>query len=185
MKIEEINKQIETCVYCPFQEYKFNRSKELGFGKPNKIMFIGSSPSMSSNKSQGHSSFDSFFNKLLLKVEITPEDYYFTNLCKTSIPANATLTEDQVKHCMSHLQKEILAVNPQIIVLLGRQVRSAFMLNWPENISVKIFKSKDARLKTVVYTLQHPGYLKYKPEDEEKYLLSLRKIFKYYKQQLF
>lgn len=185
MTLEEINNQIETCVYCPFLEYKFNQKKELGFGKQYKIMFIGICPSLSSNRSPGYSSFDKFFNELLLKVEITKEDYYFTNLCKTTIPANVVLNDEQVKHCMSHLTKEIFEVRPQLIVLLGRQVRSAFGINWPESFSSKVFRSGDNKHKTYIYTLQHPGYLKYKPEEELKYLVSLRKIFRIYKQQLF
>lgn len=185
MQIELVNQQVKTCVYCPFQEYNYNKNKELGFGRSHRIMFVGLCPSVSSNKSQGFSSFDIYLSKLLVKVEITEEDYYFTNLCKTSIPHDVILSEEQVKHCLAHLVKEIIAIKPQIIVLFGKQTRDAFDINWPETVVKRIFSANGEKHKTVLYTLQHPGFLKYKPEEEERYLMNLRKIFKVYQKQLF
>lgn len=185
MKLEEVNKQIQACNYCPFLEYKYNSAKEYGHGHCNKIMFVGNSPSVLSNKRNKFSSFDIYFSKLLAKVELTSKDYYFTNLCKTSIPPGVILTEDQVKHCLSHLNKEIIAVKPQIVVLLGKQVRDAFNINWPGSVNVKIVSAAGEKHKTVFYTLPHPGFLKYFPDEEERYLQNLKKIFKVYKRPLF
>ena len=169
--------KIQDCKYCPFQEFDFNKSKELGFGNKYRIMFVGSSPAISSNKSCGKSKFDLFFNNLLSKVDISKRDYYFTNLCKTSIPKNLKLTEEQVQHCLSHLKEEIKEVKPQIIVLLGSICRDAFWIRYPD----KVYNMKIGSLKIKVYPIAHPGFLHYEPAEEKSYLKKLTKIHKYYK----
>lgn len=180
-EIDVINDEIETCRFCPFQEYKFNPTKELGFGPHYRIMFVGSSPAVTSNKSEGESKFDYFFRKLLLKVGITQEDFYFTNLVKTSVPnGHDFLDENDSKHCMSHLIKEITIVKPQVIVLLGKMTREAFKIRYPETLVSKKFKSRYGSIKTKVFSLSHPGVLHYHPEQEAKYLKTLKKVLTNY-----
>ncbi len=176
-----LEKEILDCKFCPFLEYEFNKTKELGFGQKNRIMFVGSSPAVTSNKSKGESRFDYFFEALMQKVDITKKDYYFTNLVKTSIPAKVVLTEEQAKHCFSHLLKEILEVKPQLIVLLGKVPRDAFGILYPNKIVMKKFNSKTYTHKAIVYAAAHPGMLHYKPDLEANYLKNLKIGLKYYK----
>lgn len=180
-ELDALNDEVLKCRFCPFQEYKFNETKELGFGPRYRIMFVGSSPAVTSNKSAGESKFDYFFKKLLLKVGITQEDFYFTNLSKTSVPSTHDfLTEDESKHCMSHLIKEITIVKPQIIVLLGKMTREAFKIRYPEKLVTKRFKSRRGSIKTKVFSISHPGVLHYHPELETKYLKTLKKALTNY-----
>lgn len=185
MKLEDLNKQILECNYCPYQEFDFNETKELGFGKANKILFIGVSPAVSSNKTQGNSKFDLFFQNLLSKINIKAEDYYFTNLVKTSIPRGMNPGTDEVRHCMSHLKKEILIVNPQIIIPLGSLTREAFEIRWPNKLLSKFISIGDLRKKFKVFPIAHPGSLHYHPEQEEAYLKTLKKATSFYSPTLF
>jgi len=177
----EREQEIVDCKFCPFQEYTYNKTKELGFGNKYRIMFVGSSPSVTSNKSQGKSRFDFYLRDLLRKVDIEESDYYFTNLVKTSIPTGVIPTDEQLRHCMSHLVKEILDVKPQVIILFGKVTRDAFELKWPETFVSKTFTLGEKKFRTTIYPIQHPGILHYHPEQESKYLKSLTKAITKYK----
>jgi uracil-DNA glycosylase family 4 len=181
MQKEELDKEILQCQLCPFQEYSFNKTKELGFGAQYRIMFIGLAPSISSNKSAGNSTFDHFFSSLLSKVELSAKDYYFTNLVKTAIPKDHSLTTEQIEHCNSHLEKEVLLVKPQVIVLLGRDTRQAFGFRYPAEKGFRVFKNNNESHRVKIYTMSHPAILYYHPEQEVRYLKALKKCIKDYK----
>ena len=183
-ELEKLNNEIERCTYCPFMEYKFNGTKELGFGEKYRIAFIGSSPAVTSNKSSGNSKFDSFFLDLLAKVNISRKDFYFTNLVKTSIPNNVKPTYEQLKHCKSHVIQELLIVKPQVVILLGKIVREAFDIGYPGTVITKILLPGVKKNKAVFYTMAHPGTLHYEPEREEKYLRQLKLGLRFYKRVL-
>jgi len=185
MTIQELEQEIVDCNFCPFLEYDFNRKKELGFGKERRIMFIGSSPAITSNRIKGNSKFDKFFEKLLTKVDISKEEYYFTNLIKTAIPKNVEPTDEQLKHCYSHLVKEIMLIKPQIIVILGKLARKPFGLKWPDSKKKFFFTLKDDKHSATIFTLSHPGALHYAPEQEEEYIKKLKKILTNYQPTLF
>lgn len=185
MTTQELEQEILDCKFCPFQEYDFNKKKDLGFGSERRIMFIGTSPAITSNRSKGNSKFDKFFEELILKVGISKEEYYFTNLIKTAIPKNVEPTEEQLKHCYSHLVKEIMLVKPQLIVLLGKLARQPFNLKWPDTKKKFFFELKDDKHSAIVFTLSHPGALHYTPENEEEYIKKLKKILTNYQPTLF
>lgn len=176
-----IEQKILNCQLCPFMEYSFNDTKELGFGNKNRIMFVGSSPAITSNKSQGFGRFDLFFNEILSKVDITKQDYYFTNLVKTSIPKGVLPSDAEIRHCYGHLIEEILDVKPQVIVPLGEITRTALGLEYPYTFRNRLFKKGDQEYRTLTYAIAHPGMLHYKPEMEKQYLKNLRKILTVYK----
>lgn len=178
--MEELEVEILKCNYCPFMEYEFNGTKELGFGAYYRILFIGSSPAITSNKSQGNSKFDKFFVELLAKVGIAKDDFYFTNLVKTSIPKGVIVTDEQSKHCFSHVLKEIAIVKPQLVVPLGTIAREPFGIRWPDSFVKKSISGK----RMMVYPIAHPGTLHYHPEREQDYLRKLTKIFQHYKRNL-
>lgn len=181
--MQRINNELLACKECPFQEFEFNNSKELGFGSFGRIMFVGQSPAITSNKSQWASKFDEFFSEILEKVDIEEEDYYFTNLIKTAIPKHRLPTKDEITHCRSHLYKEIALVRPQILVLLGKPVRDAFNIKWPDSFSKVRLPGASEFIRT--YAIAHPGYLHYSPEKEGEYLKKLNKIHKFYHRTLF
>lgn len=180
----EINKEISECQFCPYLDYSFNVKKELGFGKHHRILFVGLSPAVSSNRSQGNSRFDKYFSELLGEIGITKDDYYFTNLCKTSIPKNKVLSNDEIAHCMSHVRKEIIEVKPQIIVLLGYQVRKAFGVHYPEQTVHRFFKNDTTSLRIACFSIAHPGVLHYEPGKKEKFLKAMSKGLRTYNRPL-
>ena len=178
--LEKINKEIQECPYCPFIEYEFNKVRELGFGEKGKIMFIGLAPAISSNRSQGQSRFDFFFENLLKQVGIKRSDYYFTNLCKTAQPRDIILDEEQIEHCKGHLMQEILEVDPILIVFLGKVVREAFFVMWPEYLVRRRIDTRSKSKFFKCFALAHPAMLHYRPELKEKYLKALNKINEVY-----
>lgn len=167
---------IQDCQFCPYIEYSANAQRQLGYGVKNRLMFIGRSPSFMDSKQ-----FKKAFQDLLSKVDVTKEDYYFTNLVKTIVPKEEVLTKEIVEHCMSHINEEIKLIIPQVIFLMGKDTREAFGIRYPLTMKSKIFWTERGRFNTLLYSIPSPSSLYYHPEQEEDYLKLLNKGLKHYK----
>jgi DNA polymerase len=58
-------------------------------------------------------------NALLAEANILRTDCYVTNVCRCKPPNNRVPDLDEIFACQSHLRKEILSVNPKLVVALG------------------------------------------------------------------
>jgi len=157
MNLNEINNKILTCKKC------LQGPIELGWGTPQKILFIGQCPSfLNITGARGTSNFDKFFLRLLSKINITESDFYFTNLIK--VPANVYRLEVKVvRHYKDHLLEEIQEIKPKVIIVLGK-----FADEWLRD-DLKYEK------------MMHPGALHYqKKEAEEKWISNLKQILQKY-----
>ena len=135
---------------------------EFGWGRANKIMFIGQNPSFSNlSGKRGDSEFDKFFLELI--DPLTKEDFYFTNLIK--FPADLGDLEDDVfVRSLSYLKEEIKIVEPKIIITLGRRAQE-----WVEKLKISYF------------SLVHPSAMKYGTITEVDWKRKLNDILSTYK----
>lgn len=115
-RLKQIRQEIEECNQC-LRDAQYQ--PEFGWGTPGKIMIIGISPGKSNpNGLQGNSPWDEFFLRLIKPFNLTPDDFYFTNLIK--IPCNVRELDPSVlEHAGNHVIDEIDAVNPTAIITLG------------------------------------------------------------------
>lgn len=163
------------CNFCPFIEYQFNIGTCEGHGEKYRIMIINMQPGFYRDKSEKQ------IYSLLSEVGIKEKEIYLTYLCKSIIPKGIKMTPEQEKHCLSHINKEIVTVKPQLVVLLGAGVRDAFWIRYPETVTSKTFKDGDLSHKTKIYPIQNPATLYYSPELKDNYIKTLTKIHRYYK----
>ena len=118
--IEEIAKQVHDCKKCPLHEGRTNPVPGEG-PDDARIMFIGEAPGEGEDK-QGRP-FVGASGKLLENMLATAltnrSQVYLSNTLRCRPPGNTNPTPEQIQACNEHLDNEIEALNPQLIVTLG------------------------------------------------------------------
>ncbi len=127
--LEEVAREVSTCPKCDLQ---FSRKKAVpGEGPANaQIMFIGEGPGFYENE-QGRpfvGAAGKFLDELLAKINMKRADVFITNVVKCRPPGNRDPLPDEIQICTSnYLFRQIDAINPKVIVTLGRHSMGLFL----------------------------------------------------------
>lgn len=126
MKAEEIlngiSAEVSTCTLC---ELHHSRKVAVpGEGPVNsEIMFIGEGPGFHENE-QGRpfvGAAGKFLEELLAKIGMQRDQVFITNVVKCRPPGNRDPHPEEVDTCTkTYLDRQIGAINPKVIVTLGR-----------------------------------------------------------------
>jgi len=119
--ISNIAQEVSACTKCALYE---SRKKSVpGDGPSNaEIMFIGEGPGFHENE-QGHpfvGASGKFLDQLLAQAGVTREDVFIANVVKCRPPGNRDPLPEELDACDTYLEAQINAINPSIIVTLGR-----------------------------------------------------------------
>ncbi|HYP27974.1 MAG TPA: uracil-DNA glycosylase [Blastocatellia bacterium] len=120
-RLEELARQIRTCVKCPLHE---SRTIAVpGDGKTTaKAMIIGEAPGREEDES-GHpfvGATGRFLNEVLSGSGIDRADFFITNTVKCRPPKNRTPRKLEIETCTSnYLFEQIELINPRLVMLLG------------------------------------------------------------------
>jgi DNA polymerase len=94
-----------------------------GEGPPDSdIVFIGEGPGFHENE-QGRpfvGAAGKFLEELLASIEKTREQVFICNVIKCRPPGNRDPQLDEIQSCEGYLERQIEAINPKVIVTLGR-----------------------------------------------------------------
>jgi uracil-DNA glycosylase family 4 len=126
--LAQVAKEVAVCTNCGLHA---SRKKAVPGEGPARaeIMFIGEGPGFHENE-QGRpfvGAAGQFLDQLLAQAGVTRGDVYITNVVKCRPPGNRDPLPDELTACDFHLQRQIEAINPSIIVTLGRFSMSKFM----------------------------------------------------------
>jgi DNA polymerase len=127
--LEVVAQEVSVCTLCDLQ---FSRKKAVpGEGPVNaSIMMIGEGPGFYENE-QGRpfvGASGKFLSELLGQVGMKREDVFITNVVKCRPPGNRDPLPDEIQICTSHyLDRQIEAINPKVIVTLGRHSMGYFL----------------------------------------------------------
>ncbi|HAV79023.1 MAG TPA: uracil-DNA glycosylase [Anaerolineae bacterium] len=126
--LAQIAKEVSVCTNCTLHK---NRKKAVpGEGPANaEIMFIGEGPGFHENE-QGRpfvGAAGKFLDQLLAQAGVTRGDVFITNVVKCRPPENRDPQADELASCDLYLERQIEAMNPSIIVTLGRFSMGKFM----------------------------------------------------------
>jgi uracil-DNA glycosylase family 4 len=119
--ISQIANEVSACTKCTLHE---SRKRSVpGDGPANaEIMFIGEGPGFHENE-QGHpfvGASGKFLDQLLAQAGVTRSDVFIANVVKCRPPGNRDPLPDELAACDLYLEAQIKAINPSIIVTLGR-----------------------------------------------------------------
>src|SRR5688500_7935043 len=111
-------------VVCPLCELARTRTKAVpGEGDPDtKVMLIGEGPGWHEDQ-QGKpfvGAAGKFLNELLAIAGLDREHVFITNVVKCRPPGNRDPLPDEIAACAPYLERQIAAIDPDIIVTLGR-----------------------------------------------------------------
>jgi DNA polymerase len=119
--LAKLAQQISVCTNCALHT---SRKKSVpGDGPANaEIMFIGEGPGFHENE-QGHpfvGASGKFLDQLLAQADLTRAEVFIANVVKCRPPSNRDPEPEELAACDEYLEAQIQAINPSIIVTLGR-----------------------------------------------------------------
>jgi DNA polymerase len=85
-------------------------------------MFIGEGPGFHENE-QGRpfvGAAGRFLEELLASIGLTREQVFIGNVIKCRPPGNRDPRPEEIQACSTYLERQIAAINPRVIVTLGR-----------------------------------------------------------------
>ena len=127
-ELERLAKEIAVCTKC---ELHRSRKKAVPGEGPThaEIMFVGEGPGFHENE-QGRpfvGAAGKFLDELLEKAGVTRADVWITNVVKCRPPGNRDPLPEEIDACSGYLERQIQAVDPSIIITLGRHSMAKYM----------------------------------------------------------
>lgn len=119
--LKEVAAEVSVCTKCDLCK---GRTKAVpGEGNPHaQVMFIGEGPGFHEDK-QGRpfvGPAGQFLEELLASINLKRADVFITNVVKCRPPGNRDPLPAEIDACNGYLDRQIAAINPQVIVTLGR-----------------------------------------------------------------
>ncbi len=126
--LAQIATEVSVCTNCEL--HKTRKKSVPGVGPANaEIMLIGEGPGFNENE-QGLpfvGQAGKFLSELLAQAGLQREDVWIGNVVKCRPPNNRDPLPDELAACDKFLERQIAAINPKIIITLGRFSMGKFM----------------------------------------------------------
>ena len=121
LALREVAAEVEVCPKCELARTRTHAVP--GEGNPHaRIMLIGEGPGWHEDQ-QGRpfvGNAGKFLNELLALAGLKREDVFITNVVKCRPPGNRDPLPDEIAACAPYLDRQIAAIDPDVIVTLGR-----------------------------------------------------------------
>lgn len=179
--------EVRNCTLCPLCQSRTHTV--FGEGDPDaKLMFVGEGPGESEDL-QGRpfvGRAGQMLDKQIEAMGLKREQVYIANVVKCRPPQNRAPTPIEAQTCWSYLRRQILTIQPRVIVALGGPAAKQ-LLNTPKGItSIRgvwhWFEGlvPDGPVIPVMPTF-HPAYLlrAYTPENRKKVWSDLQEVMRY------
>ncbi|MDQ4099286.1 MAG: uracil-DNA glycosylase [Chloroflexota bacterium] len=119
--MQQVADEVTGCTLC-----ELSRSRNHAVpGEGNihaRIMFIGEGPGWHEDQ-QGRpfvGNAGKFLNELLAKAGLERQDVFITNVVKCRPPGNRDPLPDEIAACSNYLERQMKAIDPDVVVTLGR-----------------------------------------------------------------
>lgn len=115
--------ELAGCQRCPLASLGRQRAVPgQGNAASPDIMFIGEAPGEEEDR-QGLAfvgAAGKFLTKMITAMGYTREQVFIANICKCRPPNNRTPSPQEMAACLPYLRRQIAAIRPKCLVLLGR-----------------------------------------------------------------
>ena len=126
--LAQLAQEVSTCKKCAL--YHSRKKSVPGEGPANsEIMFIGEGPGFHENE-QGRpfvGAAGQFLDELLAQAGLKRTEVWIGNVVKCRPPGNRDPLPEELSACNDYLERQIAALNPKIIITLGRYSMGKFM----------------------------------------------------------
>ncbi|MBE0409018.1 MAG: uracil-DNA glycosylase [Anaerolineales bacterium] len=121
--------EVAVCFECEL--YHSRKNAVAGEGPADaEIVFIGEGPGFHENE-QGRpfvGAAGKFLEELLASIGLERSDVFITNIVKCRPPGNRDPLPEEISTCTNlYLERQIQAINPKVIVTLGRYSMELFL----------------------------------------------------------
>ncbi len=126
--LSQVANEVRDCQKCVLSRSRKNSVPGEG-PADSEIMFIGEGPGFHENE-QGRpfvGSAGQFLNELLAQAGLKRSEVWIGNVVKCRPPGNRDPLPDELAACNEYLDRQINAINPRIIITLGRFSMGKFM----------------------------------------------------------
>jgi DNA polymerase len=164
--LQQIADEVNVCTAC--QLHQSRKNAVPGEGPDDaELMFIGEGPGFHENE-QGRpfvGAAGNFLEELLASIGLTREQVFIGNVIKCRPPGNRDPQVDEIEACSGYLNRQIDALNPRVIVTLGRFSMARFF----SNVRISEIHGQSSWVKgRLVVAMYHPAAALHQP--------SLRKV---------
>jgi uracil-DNA glycosylase len=178
LTLEDIRAEMGDCRRCKL--YGGRTHLVFGDGAADaRLMFVGEAPGADEDK-QGIpfvGAAGKLLNNLLSKLGLRREEVYIANILKSRPPGNRDPEADEIAACLPFLEKQIKAIRPRVIVILGRIAAHA-LLNTKEPLTR--LRGRWQRYHDIrVMPTFHPSYLLRAPQERRKTWDDMQQVMEY------
>jgi uracil-DNA glycosylase family 4 len=126
--LTQVAKEVIGCKKCVLSKSRKNAVPGVGPAKA-EIMFIGEAPGFHENEKglPFVGAAGNFLNELLAQAGLERSDVWITNVVKCRPPGNRDPLPEEIAACDQYLERQIEAIDPRIIITLGRYSMGKFM----------------------------------------------------------
>jgi DNA polymerase len=153
----------------------------FGQGNPRaRLMFIGEGPGQEEDRAGEPfvGAAGQLLTKIIEAIKLTRPEVYIANVVKCRPPGNRLPEPDEIATCMPFLERQIAAVRPRLICLLGACAAQS-VLRTTEPISRLRGRFFDRNGIRVMPTF-HPAYLLRNPEKKRDVWEDMKLLMKEY-----
>jgi len=128
--MQQVAEEVAVCTRCMLHH---SRKRAVPGEGPvdSQIMFIGEGPGFHENE-QGRpfvGAAGKFLEELLASIGLRREQVFIGNVVKCRPPNNRDPLPDELAACSGYMERQIQALNPKVIVTLGRYSMGRFLPN--------------------------------------------------------
>ncbi len=153
--LNQIAEEVSVCTRC---ELHYSRKIAVpGEGPASaEIMFIGEGPGFHENE-QGRpfvGAAGKLLDELLSKIDMQRDQVFITNIVKCRPPGNRDPELQEIETCDPYLEGQIQAINPKVIVTLGRYSMARFL----PNVKISVIHGQAMRVRgRLIVPMYHPA----------------------------
>ncbi|MFN2497615.1 MAG: uracil-DNA glycosylase family protein [Pyrinomonadaceae bacterium] len=175
---EDIWADIGNCIRCPLHQGRTNIVHTEG-NRRARLMFVGEAPGADEDAQArpfvGRAG--QLLTKIIEAIGFKREEVLIGNVNRCRPPGNRPPTEDEATMCKPFLLREIAAVQPEVIVVMGNTAMRN-LLNTKQGITRLRGEFQDYRGVKVMPTF-HPAYLLRDPSKKQETWQDLKKVRDY------
>ena len=159
--LDAIAAEVRDCTNCRLAQ---TRTRAVpGEGSPDtEVVFVGEGPGYHEDQ-QGRpfvGRAGELLGRLLGSIEWRRQDVFITNIVKCRPPDNRDPEPDEVAACAPYLERQLEALNPALVVTLGRHSMARFMpgtrISQVHGTTARVAPATGARDATVL-AMYHPA----------------------------